>query len=63
MHYFYGGAIKLICIEREDIIMSNIEVILPDNSKISLEDGANGFDLAKTTVSYTHLTLPTMEAV
>ena len=28
--------------------MSNIEVILPDNSKISLEDGANGFDLAKT---------------
>ena len=28
--------------------MSNIEVILPDNSKISLQDGANGFDLAKT---------------
>ncbi len=28
--------------------MSKIEVILPDNSKISLEEGANGFDLAKT---------------
>ena len=28
--------------------MSNIEVILPDNSKISLQEGANGFDLAKT---------------
>ena len=28
--------------------MSNIEVILPDNSKISLQDNANGFDLAKT---------------
>ncbi len=27
--------------------MSNIEVILPDNSKVSLEEGANGFDLAK----------------
>ena len=28
--------------------MSNIKVILPDNSKISLQEGANGFDLAKT---------------
>lgn len=28
--------------------MSNIEVILPDNSKIAIEEGANGFDLAKT---------------
>ena len=28
--------------------MSNIEVILPDNSKISLQENANGFDLAKT---------------
>ena len=28
--------------------MSNIEVILPDNSKISLQEGSNGFDLAKT---------------
>ena len=28
--------------------MSKIEVILPDNSKISLDEGANGFDLAKT---------------
>ena len=28
--------------------MSNIEVILPDNSKIALQSGANGFDLAKT---------------
>ena len=27
--------------------MSNIEVILPDNSKILLNEGANGFDLAK----------------
>lgn len=28
--------------------MSNIEVILPDNSKISLQENANGFDLAQT---------------
>lgn len=28
--------------------MSNIEVILPDNSKVALNEGANGFDLAKT---------------
>ena len=28
--------------------MSMIEVILPDNSKISLQENANGFDLAKT---------------
>lgn len=28
--------------------MSNIEVILPDNSKISLNEGSNGFDLAKS---------------
>ena len=27
--------------------MSNIEVILPDNSKISLQEGANGYDLAQ----------------
>lgn len=27
--------------------MSNIEVLLPDNSKISLEEGQNGLDLAK----------------
>ena len=26
--------------------MSNIEVILPDNSKIQLQENANGFDLA-----------------
>ncbi len=28
-------------------MMSNIEVVLPDNSKISLDSGSNGMDLAK----------------
>lgn len=28
--------------------MSNIEVVLPDQSKITLEENSNGFDLAKT---------------
>ena len=52
-----------------------MEIKLPDGSSRQLPDGANAFDLANdigknlaksavaASVSYTHLTLPTMDSV